>query len=123
MKFASVRTFAPRSTKQQQTAVYIAGFLVLWQVVYAFVEWAWPVHDASPVYPLLALDLLLLLYVGWKWWPLIPLGALLRWGLFDHSGQLWPSLAVQLVVGFVFALAVRFVIERQQVSLPLRCMV
>jgi diguanylate cyclase (GGDEF)-like protein len=120
MKFASVRTFAPRSTKQQQTTVYIAGFLVLWQLVYAFVEWAWPVHGGSPVYPLLALDLLLLLYVGWKWWPLIPLGALVQWGLFDHSSQLWPSLTVQLVVGIVFALAVRFVIERQQVSLPLR---
>ncbi len=121
MKFASVRSFAPRSTKLPQMAVYIAGFLLLWQLVDAFTEWVYPVGGASPVYPVLALDVLLLLYLGWKWWPLIPLCAVVRWGLFDHTMHaVWPSLLVQLVVGIVFALAVRYVVERQQVTPPLR---
>jgi len=121
MKLQPVRTFAPRSIKQQQTVVYIAGFLILWQLVDAFTEWVYSAGGASPVYPVLALDVLLLLYAGWKWWPLIPLSALLRWGLVEHSAHApWAALAVQIPLGFIFALAVRFVIERQRVSLPLR---
>ncbi len=116
-----MRTFAPRSIKQQQTVVYIAGFLILWQLVDAFTEWAYSAGGASPIYPVLALDVLLLLYAGWKWWPLIPLSALLRWGLVENSAHApWAALTVQIPLGFIFALAVRFVMERQRVTLPLR---
>ncbi|MGC2131318.1 MAG: EAL domain-containing protein [Candidatus Aquilonibacter sp.] len=124
MNIASVRTLAPRSFSSQQTAVYIAGFLVVWQLVEGLTEWlfsgggAWLVF---PVYPVLALDILLLLYVGWKWWPLIPASALLHWALIEHFAQApWAALAVQIPLGIVFALAVRLVIERLRVSLPLR---
>lgn len=124
MNIASVRTLAPRTFSSQQTAVYIAGFLVLWQLVEGLTEWlfsgggAWLVF---PVYPVLALDLLLLLYVGWKWWPLIPASALVHWALLDHGAHApWAALAVQFPLAFVFALAVRLVIERLRVSLPLR---
>lgn len=117
----SVRSFAPRSTQLQKTAVYIAGFLVLWQLVDAYTEWAWTGGGASPVYPVLALDVLLLLYLGWKWWPLIPLSAVIRWGLVEHSAHApWAALTVQIALGLVFAFAVRFVVERQGITLPLR---
>ena len=124
MNIASVRTLAPRTFSSQQTAVYIAGFLVLWQLVEGLTEWlfsgggAWLVF---PVYPVLALDLLLLLYVGWKWWPLIPASALVHWALLDHGAHApWAALAVQFPLAVGFALAVRLVIERLRVSLPLR---
>ncbi len=105
----------------------IAGFLVLWQTVSALSEYAFSGGGFSPVYPVLALDVLLLIYAGWKWWPLIPASALLRSLLFEHRGNdgLFAShvvnaLSVQLVIGIVFALATRYVLERRQVALPLR---
>ena len=121
MKNASVRSFATRSGSRQKTAVYIAGFLLAWQLIAAFSEWTFTQGGASPAYPALALDVLLLIYVGWRWWPLIPLAAVLRWVLFERLVHpVWPALLVQLVVGLTFALAVRFVLERIRVALPLR---
>ena len=124
MNIASVRTLAPRSFSSQQTAVYIAGFLVLWQLVEGLTERLFSAGGTwlvFPVYPVLAVDILLLLYVGWKWWPLIPASALLHWALIEHVAHApWPELAVQLPLGIVFALAVRLVTERLRVSLPLR---
>lgn len=121
MNIASVRTFAPRSLSSQQTAVYIAGFLVLWQLVDALTEWLFAGGGASPVYPVLAVDVLLLLYVGWKWWPLIPASAVLRWAVVERSAHpVWATLVVQIALAVVFALAVRVVVQRLRVSLPLR---
>jgi diguanylate cyclase (GGDEF)-like protein len=121
MNNARVRTFAPRSPNSQRTAVYIVGFLVLWQLVAALSDLLFSGSGASPVYPVLAVDVLLLLYVGWKWWPLIPASAVLHWTIFEHSRHaLWPTLVVQIALGVVFALAVRLVVERLRVSLPLR---
>jgi diguanylate cyclase (GGDEF)-like protein len=121
MKIASVRSFAPRSVGRHRTAVYVAGFLLLWQLLAAFTEGIFGQGGASPVDPTLALDVLLLIYVGWVWWPLIPLSAVLRWALFEgFAHQVWPSLVVQCVIGIVFGFAVRFVLERLRVALPLR---
>jgi diguanylate cyclase (GGDEF)-like protein len=121
LKIASVRPFAPRSLGRQKTAVYIVGFLLAWQLVTAFTEWTFTQSGASPVYPALALDVLFLIYAGWRWWPLIPLSAVLRWGLFERSlHPIWPALVVQIVLAIVFVFAVRFVLERMRVSLPLR---
>jgi diguanylate cyclase (GGDEF)-like protein len=121
MNNARVRTFAPRSPNTQRTAVYIVGFLVLWQLVAALTDLLFSGSGASPVYPVLAVDVLLLLYVGWKWWPLIPASAVLHWAIFEHSRHaVWPTLVVQIALGVVFALAVRLVVERLRVSLPLR---
>jgi diguanylate cyclase (GGDEF)-like protein len=122
MNIASVRTLAPRSLSLRQTAVYIAGFLVLWQVVEALTEWLFSGGGlVYPVYPVLAVDILLLLYVGWKWCPLIPASALLRWALIQHGAHApWAALAVQVSLAIVFALAVHLVMQRLRVSLPLR---
>ena len=121
MNNASVRTFAPRSLRSQQTALYVAGFLILWQAVDALTEWLFAGGGASPVYPVLAIDVLLLLYVGWRWWPLIPASAVLRWAILERAAHpVWATLVVQIALALVFALAVRLVLERLRVSLPLR---
>ncbi len=105
----------------QKTAVYVAGFLLLWQCVDAFTGWVYAIGGLSPVYPVLALDVLLLLYVGWRWWPLIPLSALLHWALFERGTQaIWATLAVQVILAFAYAMAARTVRERLRVTLPLR---
>jgi diguanylate cyclase (GGDEF)-like protein len=116
-----VRPFATRSPRWQRTAVYIAGFLLLWQLVSALIDRVFTSSGASPIYPALSLDVLLLLYIGWRWWPLIPFSGVLRWALFEHSlHPVWPTLIVQLVLGLAFAMAVRFAIGRVRISLPLR---
>ncbi|HUA08287.1 MAG TPA: EAL domain-containing protein [Candidatus Acidoferrales bacterium] len=121
MKSAYVRPFAPRSPNRQRTAVYVAAFLVAWQLAEAFTHWAFPTLGASPIYPTLALDVLLLLYVGWQWAPLIPLSALLEWAAVDRTlAGLWPALIVQTVVALAFAYAVRLLLRRIGISLPLR---
>jgi diguanylate cyclase (GGDEF)-like protein len=121
MNLHSVRPFAPRSVNRQRVVVYITGYLLLWQLVSALTDRMFTGAGASPVYPALTLDVLLLLYVGWRWWPLIPLSGLVRWALVEHSvHSLWPTLVVQTVLAVVFALAVRFVLERVRVVLPLR---
>jgi len=121
MKTSAVRAFVPRSMGWQKAAVYIAAFFVAWQVVNALSEWAYRNVGTSPVYTVLAVDVLLLIYLGWRWWPLIPLSATIGWALLDaRAHSLWPTLIVQIVLGAVFALAVRLVFERQNVSLPLR---
>ena len=105
-----------------RTAVYIAGFLLSWQVVEALTEWLFSGGGlVYPVYPVLAVDILLLLYVGWKWCPLIPASALLRWALIQHGAHApWAALTVQVSLAIVFALAVHLVMQRLRVSLPLR---
>ena len=121
LKIASVRPFAPRAVNRQKTAVYIVGFLLVWQILTALTEHVFTASGASPLYPALALDVLLLIYVGWRWWPLIPISAVLRWALFERFAHpVWPALIVQIVLGVVFALAVRFVLGRLRVALPLR---
>lgn len=98
--------YATRSSTWQKTAVYIVVFLLLWQLFEA----------ARP-----ALDVLLLLYAGVRWWPLIPLGEIasaLLSGHFDAS--LWPALLVQFAAALVFAGAVYLVRSRLDVQLPLR---
>lgn len=101
--------------------MYVAGFLLLWQLIDAFTEAVFVPSGLSPVYPVLALDLLLLLYLGWRWWPLIPAAALLHWVAFDRDPHyFWPIVLVQIVVGLGYALGVRFVRERLRVNVPMR---
>ena len=120
MKIASVRSFAPRLGRQT-TTVYVVGFLLAWQLVSELTDRAFTGTGASPIYPVLAVDVLLLMYLGWRWWPLIPLAGLAHWALFERAlHPVWPTLIVQLVIGVVFALAVRFVLGRLRVALPLR---
>ncbi len=121
MNIAGVRSLAQRPLTTQQTAVCIVGFLVLWQLLDALTEWLFAGGGASPVYPVLAIDVLLLLYLGWKWWPLIPASAMLRWALVErHAHPAWSTLFVQITLAVVFALAVRLVVQRLRVTLPLR---
>ncbi len=116
-----MRPFAPRAISRQRTAVYIAGYLLLWQIVEAFTQHFFAHGGISSVYPTLAVDVLLLLYVGWKWWPLIPASGVIAWALFSRDPRaLEVSLLVQGVVSIVFALAVRFASSQRRVNLPLR---
>jgi diguanylate cyclase (GGDEF)-like protein len=111
MKIASVRPFAPRSAGRQRTTVYILGFLLAWQLL-----------DSLPFASAAAADVVLLLYLGWRWWPLIPASAALHWALFERSTQptVWPTLIEQLVLAVVLALAVRELLGRLRVTLPFR---
>jgi diguanylate cyclase (GGDEF)-like protein len=70
---------------------------------------------------MLALDVLLLLYAGWRWWPLVPLAGLAGWALVDRSASpFWAVLLVQTVVGAGFGLGVRYMRERTGIALPFR---
>jgi len=95
--------------------------LVAWQVVQSVSQVFYPWNELSPVYPVIALDVLVLIYLGWRWWPLIPVAGLMHWAILERgSSAIWPTLAVQLAVGVTFALAVRYVLDVRRVSLPLR---
>jgi diguanylate cyclase (GGDEF)-like protein len=110
-----------RRGEWRTTALRVVAFLLLWQLVDGFSEWAFAWGGLSPVYPVLAVDVLLLLYVGSAWWPLIPLSAVIRWALLESSAHtLWPTLLVQLVLAIGFAFAVRTLIRRCGITLPLR---
>jgi diguanylate cyclase (GGDEF)-like protein len=112
---------ARRLSGWQRAAVYAAGFLVAWQCVTFISERMYTAGGVSPIYPVIALDILLLIYLGWRWWPLIPVAGVAHWALLEHGRtQIWPTLAVQVVAGITYAIAVRYVFERLRVTLPLR---
>ena len=69
----------------QRTAVYVTAFLLLWQLTEWFSDWAYPISGISPVYPVAGLDVLLLVYAGWRWWPLIPLSGVIHWLVLEHA--------------------------------------
>lgn len=106
----------------QRTAITVALFLLLWQLVGISGTRLFQVGGLTPVYPNAALDVLLLLLVGWRFWPLIPLSALASWAFVDRMppDALWSTLAVQTLVALGFALAVRYIVDVRHVSLPPR---
>ncbi len=120
-KTATLPRLATRSKSRQRTILSIATFLLLWQAVDCLTRFLFRTSGLSPVYPVLAVDVLLLLYIGWQWWPLIPISTLLQWLVIDHmAGPILPSLAVQCFVAGGLAIAVRLVRERLRVEFPLR---
>lgn len=106
----------------QRTAIAIALFVVLWQVVGFVGERLLHVHGISPIYPDAALDAIFLLVIGWRFWPVIPLCAIVQWGLNDHLQLflLWPALVVQTIVGLGFGLAVYYIVDVLGVPIPPR---
>ncbi len=83
-----------------------AGFLLLWQ--------------AAPWVPPAALDVLLLLFLGWRFAPLIPLAALAHWFLFHGVQPVWAVLLAQSATAAIFATAVWYVRQKLRIALPLR---
>lgn len=75
----------------------------------------------SPVYPSAALNVVLLLLLGWRFWPVIPVNALLHIILLERRiDGAWVALIVQMTVGAGYGAAVRYVIDKLHVSLPPR---
>ncbi len=75
----------------------------------------------APYVPPAALDVLLLVLAGWRWWPAIPAAAAAHWLLFPHSGQpLAEVIVLQSSSAIVFATATWCTLEVLQVRLPLR---
>lgn len=75
----------------------------------------------SPFYPPAALDVLLLVLVGWRWWPAIPVAALLRFVVFQHAAvNSWESLLIQTAVGAGYGYGMRLLLEKLAVEFPLR---
>lgn len=112
---------AQRLQGWRRAAVYAAAFLVAWQIVQFASQSVYPANGLSPVYPVIALDAALLIYLGWRSWPLIPIAGAIYWVLFERGHDaIWPTLAVQFAVGITFAAAVRYLLGVLRVSLPLR---
>jgi diguanylate cyclase (GGDEF)-like protein len=104
-----------------RTAIYIAAFLVLWQIAAAIGDRILIHGRLQPLYPVAAVEVLLLVFAGWKTWPFIPLAALIRFIFFqDHVGTQWASPIVQTMVGIGFALGVRYLVNDLRVEIPLR---
>jgi diguanylate cyclase (GGDEF)-like protein len=125
MNTATVPSFAPRSKRWQQTTLYIVGFSLAWQAVDSLTRYIFTGKgELSPVYPVLAIDVLLLIYAGWRWWPLIPLSSLVHEFVFAQQpltvSSILASLLVQTLVAIGLALAIRLVFERLGAGLPLR---
>ncbi len=106
----------------QRTALSIALFLVLWQLLGMLGERLLQVSNLTPIYPNAALDVIFLILVGWRFWPLIPVSGVLSWGFVDHfaPSAFLPDLVVQFFVGLGFGLAVRYLIENKRISIPPR---
>ena len=119
MNLCLVRASAPRLSGWQRTAVFAAGFFLLWEVVTQIQHLLYPEHGVSPIYPVLAVDVLFLIYAGWRWWPLIPICAVFWAVAYEHE-QPYVPFGTQVIVGLVFALATRYVMTVRRVSLPLR---
>ena len=108
----------------RRPAVYAVGYLLGWQIVELVTDFVYHGGGLSPIYPVIALDVLLLLYAGWRWWPLIPIADLLRLSvgaLAGHNNDNIPAaVIVEVIVGVGYAVAVRYVTDVLRVSLPLR---
>jgi|GEM_PF-1540106 len=122
MNTATVPSFVSRSKNWHYTMLYVIGFLLAWQAVDSLTHYLYRGSSGlSPVYPVLTVDVLLLLYTGWRWWPLIPMSTLIRETAFGQvHHDLWPAVMVQCVVAIGLAMAVRLVRGRFGVALPLR---
>lgn len=104
-----------------RTAIYVAAFLVLWQIAGVVGDHVLVNPTLSPFYPAAALDVLLLALLGWRWWPLIPASELIRWGLFEATKRdPTAPLVIQMCVGAGFGFGLRYVTQNLGVSLPLR---
>ncbi len=105
----------------QTTAVTIAVYFLLSQLFDIVSSRLVSVEGMSPVYPNAALNVLLLLFIGWRFWPIIPLNAVLHWILLERRlDTVWATLIVQTMVGLGYALGVRYVVDKLRVSIPPR---
>ncbi len=120
MKFRVVGLNRPRR-HWQETAVTIAVYFVLCQLSDNAAAHAFGIGSMSPVYPSAALNVLVLVLLGWRFWPLIPINAmLLPLIIGPHIDLLWPTLLMQTIVGLGYGLSVRYVVERRRILLPPR---
>ncbi len=117
-----VRWELPRIAGTRQTAIAAVGFLVLWNAVSRLTALLLPYHGAQPLYPVLAVDVLLLVLLGWQWWPLIPAASLIDMVLLGQTSPptLLTALTVQVLLGLIFAGAVVYVRDVARAALPLR---
>lgn len=110
-------------TGWQRNAAVIVSYLILWQVLDEASAAFGIVAGFRPWFPPVALDVLLLFVVGWKWWPLLPVAAALHWALFDptHSTTaLIFTVVTHTVSGGVYATAAWYARDVRRVRRPLR---
>ncbi|MBV8637456.1 MAG: EAL domain-containing protein [Candidatus Eremiobacteraeota bacterium] len=105
----------------QETALTIAVYLILSQLSDLATARAFGIEGMSPVYPSAALNVLVLILLGWRFWPIVPVNALLHVLLVEQRvDAAWPSLVTQTVVGMGYGIGVRYVVDRLRISLPPR---
>lgn len=103
-----------------RTALLAVGFFVVWGLT-SFVRDRVSEHAGfGEWYPPVAIDVLLLCLLGWRWWPLIPIAAVAQWWLFGLSHTVWPTLLTQSVIALGYAAGVWYLTERANVSFPVR---
>lgn len=115
-----VDTRAPQFGRLRTVAL-VASFIVLWQFAALVGDRVLEHTRLSPFYPAAALDVLLLVLVGWRAWPAIPAAALVRLALFERgTTNSWESIAVQLMVGAAFGFGLRYLLEKFDLMIPPR---
>ncbi|HET9028858.1 MAG TPA: MASE1 domain-containing protein, partial [Candidatus Aquilonibacter sp.] len=105
----------------RETAITIVVYLVVSQLLDVLAAQIMSVTGIRPFYPNAALDVLLLLLAGWRFWPVIVLGSVVHWALIEgmHS-NVWSAVIVKTIEAGGFAVAVRYVTEMLDVSIPPR---
>jgi diguanylate cyclase (GGDEF)-like protein len=104
----------------------VAAFLAVYCVVRFLADIAGTQYAAgtgfSPWYIGTALDLVLFLVLGWKWWPLPVALMALHVLLVPHGlrASPWINVAESIPYELIFALAVKLTVDRFKVQFPLR---
>jgi diguanylate cyclase (GGDEF)-like protein len=105
-----------------RTGAIIATYAIAWTLLF-FVGARFQDDGFGFMVRLLAggLDVSLLLLCGWRVWPVIPAVAALRWFILgDAFGvPLWAMVVAQAAVGLIYALSIRYLMERLDVRFPL----
>lgn len=86
-----------------QRAALIVGYLVLWQLLDRASDVFGVYTGARPWFPPTALDVLLLIVVGWRWWPMLPLATVIHWLIVDPLNPLAAvSILTHVITGTVY---------------------
>lgn len=106
---------------QPYKIIIIVAFFVLFIGGDVMSGGASPSGEFSPWYIGAALDVLLLVSLGWRWWPLVPLAEMLRFAIFGYNmpGLYLNAAVLETGIAITYVLALRFARKQFGMMLPL----
>lgn len=110
-------------SRWHRTAAVIIGYLILWQVLDEASAAFGVAAGFRPWFPPVALDVLLLFVVGWRWWPLLPVAATVHWLIFEPhhtTTNLSFTLITHTVSALIYATGAWYARDVLHLRRPLR---